>query len=383
MKKVLLVTLSDNADHQDTVFGMYEELKKRKDWDVYLLCIRTPKVELQTSDHTWLIDCPERPGVTKKTFNLPLLFSVMHRVRKARFDAIYFESLHTWNLPLMMFSGKAKTYQVVHEVIPHEGDSQVKMVDLMNKAVVKLADTIVLCNKTYIQEMLKRYKITPERLKYLELWRRYPQYTAPVHSGRALFFGRINPYKGADNLLEIIRLCPDIQFDVIGRVDPQMKEVAQQLAKEPNVKLNNDYVTDQEMQDAFINCDWVILPYNSASQSGVIIDAYKYSRPVIAFAVGAIPEQVDADKSGYLVEPGNNPKFAEKLKEAVSLSHEAYDGIRCHQPVFVSVRQRKIRGQRRGGTLYGFAESVKRLDRRQRAWMLRCNRIRMTIGGRL
>ena len=114
---------------------------------------------------------------------------------------------------------------------------------------------------------------------------------------------------------------------MIGRVDPQMKEVAQQLAKEPNVKLNNDYVTDQEMQDAFINCDWVILPYNSASQSGVIIDAYKYSRPVIAFAVGAIPEQVDADKSGYLVEPGNNPKFAEKLKEAVSLSHEAYDAI--------------------------------------------------------
>ncbi|OUQ38424.1 glycosyltransferase family 4 protein [Faecalibacterium sp. An122] len=327
MKKVLLVTLSDNADHQDTAFGMYEELKKRKDWDVYLLCIRTPKVELQTSDHTWLIDCPERPGVTQKTFNLPLLFSVMHRVRKAHFDAIYFESLHTWNLPLMMFSGKAKTYQVVHEVIPHEGDSQVKMVDLMNKAVVKLTDTIVLRNKTYINEMIKRYKITPERLKYLELWRRYPQYTAPVHSGRALFFGRINPYKGADNLLEIIRLCPDIQFDVIGRVDPQMKEVAQQLAKEPNVKLNNDYVTDQEMQDAFINCDWVILPYNSASQSGVIIDAYKYSRPVIAFAVGAIPEQVDDGKSGYLVEPGNNPKFAEKLKEAVSLSHEAYDAI--------------------------------------------------------
>lgn len=141
MKKVLLVTFSDNADHQDTLFGMYEEMRKRNDWEAYLLCIKTPKVELQQSDHTWLVDCPERPGVTKKTFNLPLLLSIIHRVRKEHFDAIYFESLHTWNLPIMMMAGKTKTYQVIHEVIPHEGDSQVKMVDLMNKAVVKYADT--------------------------------------------------------------------------------------------------------------------------------------------------------------------------------------------------------------------------------------------------
>ena len=277
MKKVLLVTFSDNADHQDTLFGMYEEMRKRSDWDAYLLCIKTPKVELRQSDHTWLVDCPERPGVTKKTFNLPLLLSIVHRIRREHFDAIYFESLHTWNLPIMMISGKAKTYQVIHEVIPHEGDSQVKMVDLMNKAVVKFADTIVLRNKTYIQDMIDRYGISAERVKYLELWRRYPVYTAPVHNGRALFFGRINPYKGADNLLEIVRLCPDIQFDVIGRVDPQMQEVVNQLAKEKNVKLNNDYVDD--------------------------------------------------GKSGYLVKAGDNQKFAAKLKEAMHLSTEQYDAM--------------------------------------------------------
>jgi len=327
MRKVLLVTFSDNADHQDTLFGMYEEMRKQSDWDAYLLCIKTPKVELKQSDHTWLVDCPERPGVTKKTFNLPLLFSIIHRIRREHFDAVYFESLHTWNLPIMMMSGKAKTYQVIHEVIPHEGDSQVKMVDLMNKAVVKFADTIVLRNKTYIQDLIDRYGIGAERVKYLELWRRYPSYTKPVHNGRALFFGRINPYKGADNLVEIVRLCPDIQFDVIGRVDPQMQDVVDQLAKEKNVKLNNDYVTDVEMREAFIDCDWAIVPYNSASQSGIIIDAYKYSRPVIAFAVGAIPEQVDDGKSGYLVEAGDNQKFAAKLRETKKMSTEQYDAM--------------------------------------------------------
>ena len=114
---------------------------------------------------------------------------------------------------------------------------------------------------------------------------------------------------------------------MIGRVDPQMQDVVDQLAKEKNVKLDNDYVTDAEMREAFVNCDWVIVPYNSASQSGIIIDAYKYSRPVIAFAVGAIPEQVYDGKSGYLVEAGDNQKFAAKLKEVMQLSVEQYDAM--------------------------------------------------------
>ena len=313
-KKILLVSFSDNADHQDTLFGLYEALADKGGQDVYLLAIKNPKVPLRKSYHTWLVDCPERPGITRKTFNIFLLGSLIRKIRKEKFDVIYFESLHVWNLPIMMFSGSACTYQVIHEVIPHEGDKQVKMVDLMNKAVVKLSDNIVLRNKKYIDELVERYGIEKERVHYLELWRRFPKFTEPRYTKRVLFFGRINPYKGVDNLLEIAKLCPEIHFDVIGRVDPQMQGIVDELKKLPNVFLNNNYVSDDEMKEAFINADWVILPYNSASQSGVIIDAYKYSRPVIAFDVGAITEQVEDGISGFLIENKENQLFAKKLK---------------------------------------------------------------------
>lgn len=282
--------------------------------DVYLLAIKTPKVALRRSSHTWLVDCPERPGITKKTFNIFLLSSLIKKIRKEKFDVIYFESLHVWNLPIMMFSDSACTYQVIHEVIPHEGDKQVKMVDLMNKAVVKLSDNIVLRNKKYIDELVERYGIEKERVHYLELWRRFPKFTEPRYTKRVLFFGRINPYKGVDNLLEIAKLCPEIHFDVIGRVDPQMQGIVDELKKLPNVFLNNNYVSDDEMKEAFINADWVILPYNSASQSGVIIDAYKYSRPVIAFDVGAISEQIEDNVSGILIKDKDSRRFATELK---------------------------------------------------------------------
>ena len=327
--KVLLVTFSDNADHQDTLFGLYEQLGDV--FDTYLLAIKESQVPLKTSDHTWLVDFPKRPGIEKKTFDLPTLHSIISRIKREHFDAIYFESLHVWNVAIMLALGKSvHKYQVIHEVIPHEGDKQVKGVDFMNKVICKTADTIVLRNQKYVEEMIKQYNVKPERVKYLELWRRYPEFTPPVHSGHVLFFGRINPYKGADNLLQIVRLCPEIQFDVVGRVDPQMENIVQQLSHEENVHLHTGYVSDDEMRDAFIGSDWAIVPYNSASQSGIIIDAYKYSRPVIAFSVGAIAEQVDDGKSGYLVETGNVNAFADKVNEVSKMEKEEYEQMCKH-----------------------------------------------------
>ena len=324
--KVLLVTFSDNADHQDTLFGLYEQLGSK--CDAYLIAIKDPKVPVKMTDHTWLVDCPKRPGIEAKTFALHILLPIISRIKKEKFDVIYFESLHVWNVAIMMALGKkVHTYQVIHEVIPHEGDKQVKGVDFMNKVVCKRAGTIVLRNQKYIEDLISQYSVKPDRVKYLELWRRYPEFTAPVHAGRMLFFGRINPYKGADNLLKIVRLCPEIQFDVVGRVDPQMEQVVEELKTESNVRLNNEYVSDDEMRDSFIGCDWAIVPYNSASQSGIIIDAYKYSRPVIAFDVGAIAEQIDDCKSGYLVNAGDIEAFAAKIKEVNAMKVSDYDSM--------------------------------------------------------
>lgn len=324
--KVLLITFSDNADHQDTLFGLYEQLSSV--YDTYLMTIKIPKVSLELSDHTWLVDCPKRPGIERKTFDLWTLNSIIYRIKREKFDVVYFESLHVWNVPISIALKKeVHTYQVVHEVIPHEGDKQVKGVKLLNRLLCLSMDTIVLRNQKYIHNMIEMYKIEQQRVKYLELWRRYPEYTPPVKSGRVLFFGRINPYKGVDNLLEIVRLCPEVQFDVVGRVDSQMEEIVEKLAEEKNVHLNCGYVSDEEMRQVFVNSDWVIVPYNSASQSGIIIDAYKYSRPVIAFDVGAITEQISEGKSGYLVKAGNNRAFAEQIRKAMSLSIEKYDNM--------------------------------------------------------
>lgn len=321
-KKILLVTFSDNSDMQDMLFGMYEELKNKQ--NTYLLAIKDPKVPFKKDSHTWLIDCPKRPGITKKTFDLKMIFSIIRKIKGEKFDVIYFESLHVWNLPIMCFSGVTHTYQVIHDVIPHKGDRQTTAVKLMNKLVVRMADTIVLRNERFIQYMVDHYNIKPQRIEFLRLWRRFPSYTPPSQSGKILFFGRINPYKGIDNLINIVRLCPTLHFNIVGRVDPQMLNSISILKKESNVFVKDGYITDYEMETFFSDSDWVILPYNSASQSGIIVDAYKYSRPVIAFSVGAITEQIEDGVTGYLIDEGNNRLFADKLNHIASMSSDEH-----------------------------------------------------------
>jgi glycosyltransferase involved in cell wall biosynthesis len=325
--KLLLVTFSDNADHQDITFGMYESLLKAKmpDVDVWVMGIREPKVSVTRTSHTKLVDCPKRPGIEKKTFDLKTLNRIIGWINRQHFDVIFFETLHVWNLAIMVRCHKGtKIFQMIHDLIPHQGDKQEKRVNLMNKAVCKLADYIVLANRKYVPKVTELYKVPKSRVRYVDMWRRFPEYTEPRFTKRVLFFGRMNPYKGVDNLLKIAKLCPEIHFDVVGRVDSQVQRDVDELKAMPNVSMNNGYVSDEEMSHAFINADWILLPYNTATQSGVVIDGYRYGRPSIAFNVGAISEQIEDGKSGFLIKTGDCTAFAEKLKTLISMSEEDF-----------------------------------------------------------
>ena len=327
MKKILLVTFSDNADHQDISFGMFESIytSDRSDCDIWIMGINSPKVSVMDTTHTYLVDCPKRPGIERKLSIIKELRKIIKWINSQHFDVIFFETLHVWNLAIMLWCHKKTViFQMIHDLIPHQGDKQEKSVHLMNKAVCKLSDYIVLCNQKYVSKVTEIYGVPQSRVRFVDMWRRFPKYTEPSYSKHALFFGRMNPYKGVDNLLEIARMCPEIQLDVVGRVDPQVQSRLTNLKMLSNVTMNNGYVTDEEMTEAFVKADWIVLPYNSATQSGVVIDGYRYGRPCIAFSVGAITEQICEGVSGYLLPEGDNTAFALKLKEVVKMEANDY-----------------------------------------------------------
>ena len=73
----------------------------------------------------------------------------------------------------------------------------------------------------------------------------------------------------------------------------------------------NTYISDEEVTELFTISDVIVLPYISATQSGIIPIAYAFKKPVIASNVGAISEVVDDGITGILVPPKNVEAFIE------------------------------------------------------------------------
>ena len=136
-----------------------------------------------------------------------------------------------------------------------------------------------------------------------------------------LYFGFIKPYKGVIHLIEAAPRLRDRYLDgmrvlavgdVYGDKTPYLEAIrARNLGG--FIDLVDGYVPDGRVEDYFLAADLVVLPYVSATQSGIVQIAYNYDRPVVSTNVGGLPEVVRDGETGYLVPPGDPQALADAI----------------------------------------------------------------------
>jgi glycosyltransferase involved in cell wall biosynthesis len=121
----------------------------------------------------------------------------------------------------------------------------------------------------------------------------------------ALFFGHIRPFKGLDIALRAWReIRSNAVLLVAGEAWWESEEEHRRLAAGlENVKLDLRFIPDAEIATYFAAADVVLAPYRREAQSGVVLTAFHFGRPVIAAAVGGIPQIVAHGVNGLLVPP--------------------------------------------------------------------------------
>ena len=77
--------------------------------------------------------------------------------------------------------------------------------------------------------------------------------------------------------------------------------------------VHNEYISHDKRTELFQRASIVALPYIDASQSGVIPVAYTHAKPVVATAVGSLPEMVDHGRTGYVVPPRDEQALADAI----------------------------------------------------------------------
>ncbi len=133
-----------------------------------------------------------------------------------------------------------------------------------------------------------------------------------------LFYGAIRPYKGLDLLRNAIELLLPLQtkFNLIvagGGADENL-EYFRSLS---NTFVLNRFLENDEMMHLIQISSVVVLPYHSASQTGIIPTISLYNKPCIATAVGAFPEMVANGINGILIEPENSSAFADAMRQCI------------------------------------------------------------------
>jgi len=140
-----------------------------------------------------------------------------------------------------------------------------------------------------------------------------------VSSKVLLFFGYIRPYKGLDVLLEALpRVLQhhDVTLIVVGESyegTAHYLKRTRDLGISDAVVLHTEYVPNDSVTMYFSACDVVVLPYRSATQSGIVQIAYQFGRPVIATSVGGLAEVVLHEDTGLIVPPEDSKALAEAV----------------------------------------------------------------------
>lgn len=254
------------------------------------------------------------------------------KIKKMKPDAVIIQWWHPYFAPCYYILARClKKFSIImtcHNVFPHE---RFPFDRFLTRLVLKQADGYVVQSHLNERDLLRvspkaNYVVTP-----------HPTYNAFKMQGLSkaeareilgigssipmlLFFGFVREYKGLkyliDALEEVKRIIPDIQLWIVGDFGEDKAEYLEQIQRNDlcqSIHLAEGYIPDQEVEKYFAASDLVVLPYVSATQSGIVQIAYGFEKPVVVTNVGGLPDVVDNGKTGYVVESQSADAIADAI----------------------------------------------------------------------
>ena len=225
---------------------------------------------------------------------------------------------------------KKKTDAVIiamcDNIIPHEE----RMLDTqLTKRFFSYTDSFVILSKKVESELLSfvpeaKYKYSPHPIYSIfgdAPSQKQAKAELNISTKKVLmFFGLIREYKGLDILIHAMEEIKDklenFTLLIVGECygdEKKYTDLINNAGITDNVQCHFSFIPDNEVGKYFSASDVIVLPYKTASQSGIVQIAYHYDTPVIVSNVGGLPEIVDDGKTGFCVEP-NPSSFADAIR---------------------------------------------------------------------
>lgn len=246
----------------------------------------------------------------------------MNNIKKKHYDAINIVGQHKWVELIHNFLKEENIIHTLHEIGSHQNN--ITSTPLLNR-LIKDKSKVILHSKS----TLERFKAIPGsekcyncvipfgKMETLLLYDKDVKVplTIDISKPTFLFYGYLQPYKGLDLLAKAMHELKDDydKFNLIvagGGIDNNIPY----FMSLPNCNVINRFLSNEEMMKLNKIATAVLLPYKTASQSGIVTNTYLYGKPIIGTNVGALSETINNGENGLLVESGDYKGFAFAMK---------------------------------------------------------------------
>lgn len=238
---------------------------------------------------------------------------------------------------------QTKVLYICHNILPHEK----KPLDgLLTGLALKFVDYFIVLSDAVAVDLVQK-KPQARWLKHPHpVYDHFPNTITPADARQKLgyapadrvllFFGLVRKYKGVPLLLHALAGLPaelPVKLMIVGEFyegREEVRKLVQDLGVSESVQIIDQYIPNDEVQYYFHAADLVVLPYLSATQSGIAQIAAAFQKPVLVTDVGGLAETVQGGKTGFVV-PANNPdalmrklqqffseNWAEKMADALA-----------------------------------------------------------------
>lgn len=314
--------------------AMVKNLKKDFDVKTVSFKMQYPKILFKKEQRDYANDILKLDDAqylinTANPFNL---IGAANKIKKMNPDHIIMQWWHPYFSPCyIMLSKLLKKIPIIfvcHNVFPHE---RFPMDRFLTKCVLKKGSGFITHSKPDAEDLksiVSRPNFVTTALptfnsfKIKDMSRAEARELLGIPEDRKLllFFGFVREYKGLKHIIrampEIVRADSSIHLITVGEFGGDKDEymsLIRSCGAENSITVVDGYIPDKEIEKYFAACDLVVLPYESATQSGIVQIAYSFEKPVIATNVGGLPEVVIDGKTGYVTAPKDPRALAEAV----------------------------------------------------------------------
>lgn len=226
----------------------------------------------------------------------------------------------------------ARVVWTVHNLKNHD-NQHVALEAWFTRAFARLVHRFIVHCEAAGALVAERFRVIPDRItvvphgNYMDRYRNTMSRAESRHllgipeaDFVYLFLGRVQPYKGIEELISASSELHGSRLIIAGSADPQYeRKLRAQLKPGQPVTFHFNFVPDAEVQRYMNASDIVVLPYRDILTSSGLVLAMSFGKACIAPMSGCIPELLGS--GGFLYEAGDAKGLAQAMVNAKDQRH--------------------------------------------------------------